>query len=84
MWFTHKFEYEGHKVYFDALIFEPESDYGIRGLRFVSKLWIQVDGVTVYNYDRGLDPAKYPPYDRAILRAVKAKCRAIHDEMLAE
>lgn len=57
------------RFHYQAKVYETGSEFGIDGGR-ISKLWVEMDGFTVINYDRGWD-VEPDENDEAIMTAYR-------------
>ena len=72
MWTQGEIEFNGKAYRYSVKHYEEASDFGWKGGR-ASKIWIQREGETVFNFDRGLDIKAADKDTRAVLQMLLEK-----------
>lgn len=72
MWTNGTVNYNGKEYHYSVKHFEDPSEFGYNRGR-TSKLWIERDGRTVFNFDRGLDIKAADKDTKAVLQMLLDK-----------
>lgn len=72
MWKSGTETINGHKMKWEAKVYDEGSQFGINKGR-ISKLWISQDGEQVCNYDRGWDVRPKTPEAKQVYNMLIAK-----------